>query len=761
MNNVMETAKYYFQSWEGNFWCWADNGAVAETSDGKTIVYRIDLIRVLDELVMGRVPALDAVMLVLIACRSELEYTRYQVREVFAALLETDSADVPDEVGQLLENIRKLPLKYRTGTGRALLLNALILEHTQAAPLGLSQQMLELFKTGRLSGILMGNVNIERIRECKEFLTKAFLAYPDYASLLRKLETGQSGVPEPLPVEFPDILSELDADGKTAGISRLARLLKAVMHFPPDTEEGVNDPFGGVSDIGNRGDLHRLLLSELAQDDDMLLARLANNETLFYRKEDTPSPPDLKKFVCIDVTIRMWGANRLFAIAAALAYTLHDDAEVWMMTGDEKLPADLYTGAGVMEAMTHLSGGQDCGSAMLVADKALKGGECLFVSSEENFHSPDFQAVWVKMKNPPSMLALIGEGGVINVYRTIRHHRKLLSTATYDVQDLLAHKPGVRQHSTNSTDLPAIFHQPEMPLYFPWINRGADKDKDCRLQDGDMVRVTFDSRLMFSSIGDQSAVEILPYVETGKYYFGFNKRDKLLSVLIAVRNRTYVRYIVDMSTRKLVEYTELKQPVTDADKVTFKKGMFCFEGSHSSAIAAFGSNGSANESDYLVPFIVPKTGLVRINYSVYSNPDILYVTTSGKLGIGKMFMQLLPDNGGFRLTQGKEEKVTAAQKAEKKIYFNNNHKVWLWKYLWDNGSITWMDSRGFMHFRSVDHSIPEITIVTITGKVTAAWVSNGFVFGNSNFHQLKKNETVGTVEEFWEKYWQPLIKSLH
>lgn len=761
----METALYFFQSWEGNFWRWADNGTVAETSDGKTIVYRDDLIRILEELMPDHLPPLDAIMLVLMACRLELKCTRSEVRVMLAELLETDIQEVPDEVGLLLENIRKLPPKYRTGSGKVLLLKALGPEDRKVSPVGFGPQVLELFKTGRLSGLLIGNSYHERVVAGIDFLANAFSAYPQYDALLRRLETGHKEVPGYLPIEFPDILSELDADGKTAGISRLARLLKAVMRFPPDTEEGVNDPFGGVSDIGNRGDLHRLLLSELAQDDDMLLARLANNETLFYRKEDTPSPPDLEKFVCIDVTIRMWGANRLFAIAAALAYTLHDDAEVWMMTGDEKLPADLYTGTGVIEAMTHLSGGQDCGSAMLAADKALKGGECLFVSSEENFHSADFQAAWVKMKNPPSMLALIGQEGVINVYRTIRHHRKLLSTATYDLQDVLTKRADVVQHTVNDTELPAIFRQREWPLYFPLINRGATDHTDCIIEAVGSFRVTFDGRLMMTVSNSLAGVELLQNVRPGVYCYGYRETDKLLSLLVREKDNVYCRYVVDLTSNSLLSVEPFMQPAQGA--MVFNNHRFYVIGSNAVSISAFDRLEVKVESLEDVRTrsdnkkIRPGAIKMRVNYSVYTNPDMLYLTKSGSLEIGKAVVSKLSQQEGFLLQPQLEEVYKHAQKDDHKIYFSANRGVWLKKQTWAGGHTSWMDSRGFLHLRSADPSIPEITIMTITGRTSAAWTSDGCICGFEGFLNRKTDNRVITVEEFWEKYWQPLIKSLH
>jgi hypothetical protein len=44
-------------------------------------------------------------------------------------------------------------------------------------------------------------------------------------------------------------------------------------------------PIGGVSDITNKGDLHRMLLSEYANEDEVFMNRIANNEACISREK--------------------------------------------------------------------------------------------------------------------------------------------------------------------------------------------------------------------------------------------------------------------------------------------------------------------------------------------------------------------------------------------------------------------------------------------------------------------------------------------
>lgn len=54
------------------------------------------------------------------------------------------------------------------------------------------------------------------------------------------------------------------------------------------------------------------------------------------------------------------------------------------------------------------------------------------------------------------------------------------------------------------------------------------------------------------------------------------------------------------------------------------------------------------------------------------------------------------------------------------------------KASWQDGSEAWLDSRGMLHLRSADHSIPEMTIV-LTDHTLAGWCSDGFPWGPEYF----------------------------
>ncbi|MCF6314403.1 MAG: hypothetical protein L3J39_18285 [Verrucomicrobiales bacterium] len=162
-----------------------------------------------------------------------------------------------------------------------------------------------------------------------------------------------------------DLISSLieGDDHELSALAMLARDLMGTMHVPRDLANPDDRPRGGFSDIANRGNIDRLLLSELAQDDDVLVTRVALNEALYLRRETPPRQAPRKRSLFIDTSIRMWGIPRVFAhaVALALAATVDkkDRVEVWSIdkgASDEQLLAvDLRSREGLVEQLARLS----------------------------------------------------------------------------------------------------------------------------------------------------------------------------------------------------------------------------------------------------------------------------------------------------------------------------------------------------------------------------------------------------------------------
>lgn len=138
-------------------------------------------------------------------------------------------------------------------------------------------------------------------------------------------------MPEPAEIDesefsfIRDLLIAIENDEELAGIARLARHVMAGVTLPKPLTEPYEIPVGGVSDISHRGPFDRLLVSELANDADVLMTRAALNEALYLRREAPPKSPPEQRIVIFDAGIRMWGVPRLLGTAVGLALGANAD----------------------------------------------------------------------------------------------------------------------------------------------------------------------------------------------------------------------------------------------------------------------------------------------------------------------------------------------------------------------------------------------------------------------------------------------------
>ncbi len=110
---------------------------------------------------------------------------------------------------------------------------------------------------------------------------------------------------------------------RLGGAARLVPLLDAALTLPP-RKSARRVPQGGYADVSTRGTPDRLLTSQLALDPDEFVRRFAENELLYFEREEPHAPTPAARLLVLDQGVRTWGAVRL-ALAAAVAALLGKD----------------------------------------------------------------------------------------------------------------------------------------------------------------------------------------------------------------------------------------------------------------------------------------------------------------------------------------------------------------------------------------------------------------------------------------------------
>lgn len=785
----------YFIAPRDHFWHWTDNGTVITWANGNTICYRDDLFGLLQQVNSG-LPPLSPLLLLLTACARPLQpeeiSSLYREVKEFSGNDENNSLHrtLQDAV-KFLEIIAELPANLRTGQKRVHLIyevfagTSFIFDNSR-----LRDVILEL-NSGRLDKNVFHYLK-EKITEGDlinnfMYFCTALKKYPTVQSLIVKLRTGLDEVPEAAPVLLPDavpgnLYDLLLQDPETMGIARLAKRITAALNIPMQSKGSSDMPFGGISDITNRGNYDKLLLSELAHDDDLLMARLVNNEALYFRREQPPQNPKMHRVILIDTTLKMWGTSRVFALAAGLACAQQNKhvelIQAHTLGGNEHTAVSLNSKQGIIQALEKLDPALHCGMAL----EAITGStpvsaknEFIFITHARLLHHPGFYASFAKVKQLISFIITVTDTGELQLHECINGISKLISNAKIDVDELLAvpQKPKAKR---NVADTPAFLTQIPAPLYYPHVRIKIVREKMFVPPNLDIGAIAVnESQRVFLSVGkDKGLVELLSFIEKGAYTFGMDSNNEI-NILVSDPQRQLLKlYKINTETNQ-ASITDLPIEIGHVSNSVFMENRLYIE-----------SNNGAFLYDCIDCVIIDKKnhGLFQniIAEKIASNIEIfkkyeffrffdqfsnvfyrvknMHISSEGKLVLGKHELHVWDSvHIRFKTIDGKGEKIKKAKPADESLFFLQNKKLAFNVWLWDDGSEAIVDPRGLLHLKSPDKSLPEITVILVLDRVVTCWASDNSACGSPYFMN-EKTVVVKSAELFYNDYIQKFINRL-
>lgn len=178
--------------------------------------------------------------------------------------------------------------------------------------------------------------------------------------------------PPEIPVSDPirRSLKELIDHQRWGGIAQIAVDAASVLSLPRRPSDPEVLPMGGVSDVTNRGEPERLLMTELAQEPIVMLARIACGQALYLRRETPPGPSPKYRPLLVEAGIRTWGVIRTKIAAMALAIAAAEEqrgettVRVMTVAGRHCLDEDLTNPAGIVAFLERLYSDEHPGDAI-------------------------------------------------------------------------------------------------------------------------------------------------------------------------------------------------------------------------------------------------------------------------------------------------------------------------------------------------------------------------------------------------------------
>ncbi len=793
----------YFRASKHYFWCWTEDGDIIEWQNGDTLCYRDDLSNLLSASITEGLPPLGTVLLLLGACQERPLRAAEKSMEDCINKMAMEEQMRETLLGfnmqafEFLEIIQSLPQALRKGTNRIHLLNTLISRIPNRIPASKAQDITATLNSGRWDSLFIRNnlkVHLRTITTDLENICYLYSWIPTKEELQNLLETGVKKTPLPSPPlveEVPaDLLSLLAEDQKTIGLARLAKHLLAVIHIPMRTVGASDLPLGGVSDITNRGDFDRLLISELAQDQDLLSARLINNEALYLRREEPPDQAVRERVVLVDQTIRMWGIPRIFSMSTAIALAQKKKGiaqqTAYGLAGSSATKLDLSTQQGVRSALKQLHPHLHCGQALEnilpVLLDSRQEQEIALVTEEEAFRQVAFQTYFNKIKSKINFVLLVSRSGEFWFFQYQKSSRKLLSHSRVDLNKLLFARTVAKPilSPKRSEKLPYALRLEVFPLYFPALQFNYRREYTFMIPDQKGVLcITPDHRaLLWGGRGWQAgdaAKELQTHIEYGDYHFGYEESTQ--TVLILVRQANSIQlYNIRLDNDSVQQYTIALDTVNSYFKVTYQEGYFKL------------SNYSANYQIDPITATLEKLDLSYRNkgvfqghlrrnsqykhsaaaikpitnsgYSVLTRIKRVYVNETGHLCLNDWQISLIQQQLYLKKVEPSQARYKAPRIGQGKRLIQENPNILFGVQEWQDGSEAFVDSRGFLHLKSSDPHVPEISIVIAINIPLPCWASNGHYCGARAFIPKEGQYSIVPAKQFYEETLNKFIAKL-
>lgn len=559
-----EETVHYLKAPADGLWSWDEADCIL-WCDGSTVTFRQELLPLLDWQGLSALPPFEALVLSIAALRGKAPSADqlWRMRQPIQGSDELIYSKVQQELRRRIEEtvaalarLRQLPreLLARPFAHRTLI--EILAEASESSALD-AGAILETLRDpiqewDRLNPASRGTADhIPAVH----VLHSAF-AHLGSEQLALRIGTGCDRLLSPPEIDFANsirkLLGSLAEDPELAALAKLARDIMAAIYIPRDLSELETLPLGGAADISNRGTLDRLLLSELAHEDDVLAVRVALNEALYLRREPPAQYTASSVAVLIDVGIRMWGSARLFGIAVALALGGRASGAggcAFVADGKHLMVADLLSRDGLIRAMAALVSEPDPAEAMpafLAESSHLANPQRALVTHADTLEEPAFRKLLIELPEPILVATVNAEGEFMLRWSDALDARPLCH-ARLDLLEL-SREPVHRKEKRSAVRQPAIYSAAPFPLLLPMKGNVSYAIP----LPGDQFAVLTTSHRLYLTYGTQIGARLVvhePVPGRAVVMEYVSSIDKIVLLTSAWRDGSIPLYLFDLEAR--------------------------------------------------------------------------------------------------------------------------------------------------------------------------------------------------------------------
>lgn len=788
----------YFQSYEDYFWEWAtdedvpddtgynENNLISFQNIG-AVVYRPYLIEILKELQLNGLPILSPLLLALYATNEGYldlkgiktnlrkhplathEYVKHLIRPAF----------------QFLETLKSLHHNYKKGKNRVLLLQTIF----KYASNNVSEKQSEYILNGYLrnsrkitDSAQKIEITVSKFSKDLGILVALNEKFPSSQMIIQVMKGNlkiadieEEVIEEETTIETDkDFIQELIEEPKTFQVGSLIKRIWSGLKIPMRHLSPGEQPIGGVSDMTNKGDFSRMLLSEFANEDEVFMNRVANNEALYIQREIPPEENVFERIILIDTSLKNWGTPKVLAFASAIAVIkhpkAHSECKVFAL-GQNSIPIKLDQ---VEEVIDHLN----IVSPVLEVSQSLekffseehteKDLEVFFITNQENLENQKLQKVIHENRDRLKFLVTTSAEGELNFYKHHKGTRKHVQKIMLPLQELWANPPKKKQQQDQRSDSGG--RKIDVPMNYPLLFPMPENKIESFLLDGEFFILSSKKQLLKTYLSDnyynknyysqykthrgcEVLFEDISVKPRGQFALAKNKQQHYIlcqyqpdKKLISKLNLNTGEYSeLNLSGRKIHHSLHL---------IYFNKKFYLWE-KDSIWIEEINIDGNVilenvkTEREIQKNNEKAKSELQRLDTyyddKILSNYDKIGINDNHQLVISK-YELYTTEYDSILLQRNKIKMSVYAQKIKNKFVFSE-------------GSEIIADPRGILTFKSINKAIPVFYLATTTDGFLA--IASDTEFGGSEFYLPESTLLkIKTVSHMYSEYLEPFIHQI-
>ncbi|MDF2553042.1 MAG: hypothetical protein K0R77_2317 [Chryseobacterium sp.] len=784
----------YFQSYKDYFWEWTtdedvpddtvyhENNLISIPNVG-AIVYRPYVIEVLKELQPQGLPPFGALLLVLYAIQDgylNLDGILYHIKRIQLDYIDVEKLNINEGI-KFLENLRALGNKYKKGQNKIVLLQTVFAHSPVVASPVNADLMLRVY--AKRSYIIAESANKKELQDSviiKDIRTLAILGskFPTTESIIKAMkndvetpELEDEVVQEETTVETDkDFIQELIEEPKTFQIGSLIKRIWSGLKIPMRHLSPGEQPIGGISDMTNKGDFNRMLLSEFANEDEVFMNRVANNEALYIQREIPPEENIFERIILIDTSLKNWGTPKVLAFASAIAVIkhpkAHSECKVFAL-GQTNIPISLDKVEEVVENLNQVSSVLEVSHALekfFNEEHREKDLEVFFITHQENLVNQNLQKVIHENRDRLKFLVTTSSDGELNFYKHHKGTRKHIQRIVLPLKELWANPPRrkkiVENNNGRKTDLPLNY-----PILFPNpVNKMATF-----LYEGEFFILSNKKQLLRTYLSDnyydkknyhvskiyrgcEVVIENISIKPKGQFALAKNKKQEFILCQYQPDKKLISK--LNLNTK---EYSELnltgRKIHFSLELIYFKRNFYLW---HEDAIWIEEINVEGNialenvKNDHEIQKSVSKvTGEIeRLNdyeNKILSNFMNIGINENKNIVISNYELHK-SYQGALQIYKNRTVANIIAEKNKNKFTFSDGSEI-----------IT--DSRGMLTFKSSNKNIPVFYVPTSIGGFLA--LATNTEFSGSEYYLPETTLLkVRTSEEMYTEYFEEFIDQI-